>query len=278
LTTVPLSASARPAAAGPVPRSHVPGHYVAFWAVLASLALGYLAILAVRPDIAELLIIGSGNTAPEGNRGQRAAAKALAELEAMKRALSDVQEQLDGLKREQAERQAREWELIGRLAELERTSARVVEADAIARRRRGDKDPAKPTVLAGNHVQGTVEDRPMKVRVAPLSTAISQGAATTASGVKVSVGTGLQPAALGVEIASGPSIDALRLSWQMLQDANSAHLQALEPRFVEMRSDPASYALLAGPIATSEEAVKVCERLRAKKVACSITTFSGQPL
>ncbi|HEX4891814.1 MAG TPA: hypothetical protein VFV47_00895 [Hyphomicrobiaceae bacterium] len=276
MTTMPLSA--------PIPSVAQSGRlsplYVAFWGCMAALALAYLALLATRPDIAEMLILGPGRAVPEGNSGSRATAKAPASFEEMKRRLASLETQLGEMKLAETARERRELELLGRLAALERGS-RVAEGDAVpaSQQSAGADSSAKSKVLSGSTVRGTVEDRPMKITVLG-STPSQAGASSVAPQAKLAAAAVRAPEsrALGVEIASGPSLDALKMSWQMLVDGHGPALHSLEPRYVELRSDPASFALIAGPVATSDDAVKICERLRTKKVACSITTFSGQPL
>ena len=83
---------------------------------------------------------------------------------------------------------------------------------------------------------------------------------------------------LGLWVGTGPSLDAVRLSWQLLQEGHKATLRSLEPRYVANGSDPASFQLIAGPIAVREDALKACERLRAQQQRCTVIPFGGQPL
>lgn len=80
-----------------------------------------------------------------------------------------------------------------------------------------------------------------------------------------------------IEIASGPSLDALRLNWSLLTDRHAAALKNLEARYVSA-GEGLPYQLLAGPIGTPEEAGRVCNQLRAKKVTCRVTGFGGNAL
>jgi hypothetical protein len=277
VTTMPLSAAP---VAPAVRSSRLAPLYVAFWGCMGALALAYLALLAVRPDLAQLLIPGPGRVTPEGNRGSRAMAKEPADFEEMKRSLASLQTQLDEIRQAETVREGRELELLGRLAALER-AGRVAEGEPVPASQQAAAGglAAKSKMLSGGTVRGTVEDRPMKITKLGPASSPSSANSIVAQTAPVAVAAQVPASrALGVEIASGPSLDALKMSWQMLSEAHRPALQELEPRYVELRSDPASFALIAGPVATSEDAVKICERLRTKKVACSITAFSGQPL
>jgi SPOR domain len=82
---------------------------------------------------------------------------------------------------------------------------------------------------------------------------------------------------VGVELASGPSLEVLRLNWSLLADRHGASLKSLEPRYTTA-GDGQPYQLVAGPINTPEEAARVCSQLRAKKVNCRVTGFGGNAL
>lgn len=86
--------------------------------------------------------------------------------------------------------------------------------------------------------------------------------------------------AFAVLLDAGPSLDALRLRWSVLNDRYRGALHGLEPRYVESGSAAApSYELLAGPIASLEEASRICAQLQARGVACSVGgQFAGEAL
>lgn len=77
-------------------------------------------------------------------------------------------------------------------------------------------------------------------------------------------------------LARGPSIDALRLSWSLLNERHKGALKTLEPRVVQV--EPGSYQLIAGPLASPINALKVCATLRARGVACQSADFKGDAL
>ncbi len=108
---------------------------------------------------------------------------------------------------------------------------------------------------------------------APIATAPAQPMTFGPGAVKVSA----PAAAVALELASGPSVDALRLNWSLLADRHGAALKNLEPRYTNS-GEGQPYQLVAGPIASSEEASRVCAQLKAKKVACRVTGFGGNAL
>ena len=82
---------------------------------------------------------------------------------------------------------------------------------------------------------------------------------------------------VGVEIANGPSLDALRLNWSLLAERHSSQLKNLEARYTSA-GEGQPYQLLAGPITNQDEAKRVCAQLQAKRVACRVTGFGGNAL
>ncbi len=245
--------------------------YLSVWAMLAALALGYLALLAVRPDIASGLILGPAESTPESNRGQRAMSRALAELGEVKKALGKIEGELASLKQQKAADAKRSAELEARVAALE--AARKSEATPVAAAPAAFQTTVAPPdrsgqVLAGDAVEGNVAERMPAPAKAIASVALNRPSEPKEKGAPV-----------GLLLATGPSVDAIRLSWQLIQDQNSRQLKSLEPRFVEGTAEPGIFQLIAGPVETKEEAQRMCQRLKAKQVRCSVVpTFSGQPL
>lgn len=80
-----------------------------------------------------------------------------------------------------------------------------------------------------------------------------------------------------VELSSGPSLDALRLNWSLLAERHGGSLRNLEPRYTN-GGEGQPYQLVAGPINSPEQAARVCADLRAKKVSCRVTGFTGNAL
>lgn len=86
------------------------------------------------------------------------------------------------------------------------------------------------------------------------------------------------PPQVALRLSTGPSVESLRLSWQLLQERHNSILQGLEPKYQPDGGSANRYELLAGPMASRAEADQVCTILRAQSVQCGIATFSGDPL
>lgn len=85
---------------------------------------------------------------------------------------------------------------------------------------------------------------------------------------------------VGVQIASGGSIDSLRLSWSLLSETHADKLKSLEPRYsLSVDNGSVVYNLMAGPVKSEAEAKKMCKALAAKAVPCKIVgEFGGAAL
>jgi len=84
---------------------------------------------------------------------------------------------------------------------------------------------------------------------------------------------------IGVRIATGPSVDSLRLSWAALADRHGAPLKRLQPRYVTgVDATGLTYDLIAGPFNTANEASQVCARLHANGARCALGEFTGNAL
>jgi hypothetical protein len=85
-------------------------------------------------------------------------------------------------------------------------------------------------------------------------------------------------AQVGVRLSSGPSVDALRLSWSLMSERYSAELGALEPRYISGGNAASPFALIAGPVADKAQAKSLCASLQQKGIPCSIDDYKGNAL
>ena len=84
--------------------------------------------------------------------------------------------------------------------------------------------------------------------------------------------------AFAVQLAAGPSLDALRLSWNLLRERHGSALGPLQPRFVSPRTAGGPYRLLAGPLPSKADADKVCTDMGVSRKGCFTTAYVGEPL
>jgi outer membrane murein-binding lipoprotein Lpp len=237
--------------------------YVAAWAALAAIALAYLALMVVRPEIADGLFLRVPGGSPEDNRGQRAMAQLAAEIRDLKQTVRHLETEITDLRTAATAAERSSASLAARLSVVENGLKSVTGPMSSLDKQNKTAAPA---------VAGFVEERAAARPVDPSRTAIASVAGT---GRVAALPSGRQSA---VQLASAPSVDALRLSWQLVQEGHKSVVRGLEARYLETSGDPTVYKLVAGPVATDDEAGKLCERLRTRNVSCTVVPFSGKPL
>jgi hypothetical protein len=83
---------------------------------------------------------------------------------------------------------------------------------------------------------------------------------------------------IGIELASGPSVDGLRLSWSQITEQNQK-LKKLTARYAD-NGDAANpgFNLIAGPVKSKAEAIRICKDLMAHYQTCKVGEFKGDEL
>ncbi len=92
-----------------------------------------------------------------------------------------------------------------------------------------------------------------------------------------SVAAGAHARPVGLLVASGPSLDSIRLSWNVLSQNHGNVLGSLEPRILPA-GDGSAFQLIAGPFASDAEAQKACSALKSRGVGCRPADYAGAPL
>jgi hypothetical protein len=205
-----------------------------------------------------------------------------AEAEVLKRQLFAARAELNGVRGELARRSDRETTLALKLAALEAKEARAAEALAAEA---AQKTAARPP-----------EKRPPLPLQKPLSAVerLAAQAGAPPSGVQLAAPPGVQARAANtietgsvtaaskpdatsaIQLGTGPSVDALRLNWSLLQQRHQGVLQKLQPRYTGGASGSA-FDLIAGPLPPAE-AQRACDALRAQNVSCKVGSFGGNAL
>jgi SPOR domain len=289
--------------------------YAGSWTVLALLALAYMITLATNPSI--LGNWTPERSTPETNEGQRAAARFATDLSGLRQSFGDIQREMAALNSSVQAGTSRDKEMLERISILEERikPQAVVEAAAPAAppapktavqrqaEARAQKIAEKaatvgtapaaaetaaataeasqsrfvvlnaPALPANSIATGSIQAPPAQGVPAP--PAASQASAAFGPGAIKAAAAPSGPA--GVEIASGPSLDSLRLNWSMLAERHAPQLKNLEARYTSA-GEGQPYQLIAGPVASTDEAKRVCAQLQAKRVACRVTSFGGNAL
>ncbi|MFN3867993.1 MAG: hypothetical protein ACK4MF_02875 [Hyphomicrobiaceae bacterium] len=284
--------------------------YVVGWLLLGLAAAAYLAALTAQPDFAPDWLTRRPVTVPQDNQGQRATADAGSahaaalrkELASREAEIKRLQLRLAGLEQDLADaRQKIEAAALANASgsapattggiEMVNASAIGIDGSPLAG---GAATPQPPLperrpqppalrqsvgVPAGGGGPGGIVTGSVAAPVVAGSTdPATEPAASPVNFAAAVVTRENAPQSVGVRLTTGPSIDALRLSWSLLIERHGATLANLEPRYVAGGSSLAPYSLIAGPIASDAAARKLCDDLRAKGIPCTVGTFTGNAL
>jgi SPOR domain len=263
--------------------------YLLTWGLLAAGGLTYLASLAVPLDIGLARQPQVAQPVIDPEQGIKLANQALAQIDTVEHTVNEIAKDVDRIKETVDQHDQHEREAQSRLAALEERvtnlatppAAPVAAAAPTAKQKAADKAKA----AADNQ-------REAAARIASAMEQGKMGAAPTAAQPKLETGsipaspsnitfgepqvTPAQP--YTVQLASGPSLDALRMSWLALRDQHGNTLGSLQPRYVPPRGGAGIYRLVVGPLASKADADKVCADMRLTRNDCFATTLLGKPL
>jgi hypothetical protein len=269
------------------PSNPGPWRYAAVWASLGAVSAGFIAMSAWQRSFQIDTAL-----APVTESLERVATD-IAELKQTTAAL-DQRERATAVRLAAAESRLGEGTQTGRVtASVEPAAAhgqRPTNRQVIAEEQKPQTtaaaapalEPIKPgRVIAGIALANTAPPPPpglVETKAAkaappkPAASPIRTGSLTDAAPVAEAP---LKPS--GLLIASGPSLDAVRLSWNVLSQNHGAVLGALEPRILPS-SDGSSFQLIAGPFANEADAQKTCTALRSRGVTCRGADYRGAAL
>jgi hypothetical protein len=268
--------------------------YLMAWGLLAVGAVAYLTLLtfqqsASTPTAPNTATAEPAKNAPDG-------AKALAEVRSVRGSLTEIRKDVAQLQEAVGERVINEKVVDSRLTALEE---RVAPADpdqpqppASAPAAKSPEKSARTTVephSTADILAKTKEEpaAPPMVNVPPPFVPLETGSIASAPpkaapAAEIVFGEAVvTPASrpdFAVQLAAGPSLQALRQSWDRLVERHSGSLATLKPRVVAPRSEGGIYRLLAGPVPSKADADKVCATLGVGPKGCFATEYTGQPL
>lgn len=286
--------------------------YVSVWVALGGFALAYLTLLGLRPDA--LAGLSSTGDAAEQDMVtlQRRVTRALADLDPLRNTVGEMKMDVTNLKTEIQAAEDRDAQLAKRLIVLERPASKGpanVSAQpgssgaSIASlpkpiRQKGADAAAGATLLNGNKARvnpidtasvsrpaiaiaatqpstmapAAVKRQPVKKK-APVKKAPAKKVAAKKAPVKQA------PKAIGVQLATGPSVASLQLNWSVLADRNKDALSHLKPRYT-VRGKPSkpTYDLVAGPLGTTQQAEIICKVLSERGHSCKVGAYRGNVL
>lgn len=227
--------------------------------------------------------------------------EALGQHEARDKDVTALRADVTELSNTFAMREDRERALSSRLAAVEARQA-TVENVAAVQRSSAQAPPSKESMDIGSTITGSVDDparraapvatrsepktaakpqpaqaKPETTRTASAAAAVPAFGAPKVIGAKPKAETISGP--VGLQLTSGDSPDALRLSWLRLTSTHGDIFQNLDVRYRQIATAKGNvYRLIAGPVADASEGARMCAQLKARKLGCSVASFTGEPL
>ena len=266
--------------------------YLSTWALLASGALAYLAVLAFPPTAEapapQVTVAPSKDASTEVKVRQvkTTEVKALAEVQG---SLSEIRKDVSQLQEAVGERVINEKVVQTRLTALEDrvttidgqqespSAAPVSKVPGITLLPPGQPRPvAEPPFKPIDESSAAALAPPPGAPGAPIETGSIPPKAEIVFGEPVVTRVGTPE--MAVQLAAGPSLQAVRQSWELLSERHAGTLAALQPRVVAPRGEGGVYRLLAGPLPSKVDAERICSQLGVGSKACFATKYVGAPL
>jgi len=242
--------------------------YVLLYLLAATLAGAYLIFLGVRPDLVAMWRSKSNETQTAIVETRRDVDRALADIDPLKQDVGEVKSEVAAIKAGMQEGAERDRMLLEKVETLER-AATAVPSEKVAAAPPAPKKLAAPAPAA---------KAPAASAKAPAAATQKQasGAIETGSIEQQKGAAARPPQQVGVLLATGPSLDALRLSWTILNDRAADAVRMLHPRYVVSGKDnERTYGLIAGPLETVADAKAVCKTMSERGMACEVSQFRG---
>ena len=248
------------------PRRRTFTPHVLLFMGMAALSLAYLTFVGMRPDLVAMWRAKPNDAQAAIVETQRNVKRALADLDPIKQGVGEMKMEVDNMRTGLQEAMERDRVLLAKVETLERAAAQASEKVAVAPIA---KKPEKPVVAKAPDVVPTA--------VATAAAAPKQvGAIETGSIEQQKAAASAKPAPVGVLLATGPSVDALRLSWSIINDRHGAAVKDLHPRYVVSgKADQRTYGLVAGPLETVADAKAMCKTMTENGVACEVSQYRG---
>lgn len=237
--------------------------YVMLYLLAAVLAAGYLVFLGMRPDLVAMWSSKPDETHAAIAETQRHVERALADIDPLKQGVGEVKAEVAGVKSGLEEAAERDRILLEKVEALERAAI--------------EKVAAAQAAAAKKQAAAAKSGEPAKTAAAPAQkqAAAAAGIETGSIEEKKAAAPG-KPAQVGVLLATGPSVDSLRLSWTILNDRAADTVRTLHPRYVVSGKDnERTYGLVAGPLETIADAKAVCQVMTERGMACEVSQFRG---
>jgi hypothetical protein len=264
------------------------------WGLLAVGGFGYLVSLVWHGET-KTAAPTHQQAAAEPDASMRTATRALAEIGAVRRNVGELQSEVGQLKETVGKAEDDGKAVQSRLSALEErvTSMSVQAAAPEPPVKQKVSETHKPATDRAQRVAAGKASKTGDTRATTRTVADAAAPGAKAAGTPAIIETSSiahepikfgeavvmpAPQIFAVQLASGPSLDSLRVSWSSLLERYGSELATLQPRYLPPRIAGGTYRLVAGPLASAAEAERICIELQAQRTSCLSTPFAGEPL
>jgi uncharacterized protein YoxC len=252
--------------------------YVMIWLAIASFAIAYLALLGLRPHMLATTAKGP-DVDQKIAQVKRDVQRGLADLDPLRRTVGEVKMDVDNLKVAAEEASQRDQMILEKVTALENSAVKAPETGSVTKTSKTIPPAvALPPAPKQNPRKSMATDSTGGARVintAQKARNIETGSIERKS-KKAAAKAAVPVTPVGMLVATGPSVDALRLNWSILNDRHGNTVRNLQPRYVV--NGTGNYGLIVGPIASTAAAQALCTDLASKGVDCKVSSFRGNAL
>lgn len=255
--------------------------YLAIWASLACLSAVYLAVVSIRPAFLQGILPASQTEIAE----QQAS-----DIAEVRDNLGLVRTDIEKVQADLTSQAEHARNLSDRIAALEQNRPADAQAQA-ATPDAADQQSAAPEQTSETDFPETGRSSAVRPKVinSPLETGSVQHDAEPAPAranppaaqkpTQKAAAPAKPKKPVGIRLATGGSVDNLRVSWGVLTERHGEELKSLQPRyFNSVDGNGITYELVAGPFKSTAEAKKICQSLKAQAIDCQVSNYGGNAL
>ncbi|MBA2127815.1 SPOR domain-containing protein [Hyphomicrobium methylovorum] len=269
--------------------------YAVLWSMLGALGAGYLGVAIFAPNwLGELT---PGNHLTQSAQTDAAVLKLAADVDGIRSSLTRLELDVASVKSDVGNQQQQTHTLSEQVTAIE-DKMRLAEAPPAA--------SAQQMSQSGTDVEGIPEPATTTAEAAPPSPSTriinaspehpivtgsvdkaavptkTKAKAKAASNEALDFGTAVvkqEAKPIGLQIGSDSSVEGLRMSWIQIAALHNDRLKTFKPRYTS-NGDPnnPNFQLVAGPVKTKADAIRICKELNAQNVTCKVGDFIGNAL
>jgi hypothetical protein len=265
----------KPATDKPTRRKTNASPQSAAWAALGAVGLGYLGVAFFAPQLLPDLSAGRQHAT------ETTVMKVSADVDSLRSSMTKLELDIANVKASVGEQATQTQQLSTQLTALD-DKVRLAQAPAAATTADASQQGGTDAVPADASNAGPA---PTRIINAPrVGAPIETGSVDRpkAASKPISFGPAVvkaEPKIFGLQIATDPSVDGLRITWGALSQIHPDQLSHLKARYADLGTATSpSYGLIAGPVKSKAEAKKLCKELTAQSVSCKISDYRGSEL